>query len=127
MMIAKVTNFDSVRMYRWLLSVAEPSPGLYQYLRAKGVDLDHTFNLLGGAITLSQCSFQGFGRPTESCIVLPALQSDDETPLDIVAFSMSNPERFGTFLGLAGLLGANDVDNLPAMPTGSPADFCERR
>jgi hypothetical protein len=120
MMIATVTNFDSVRMYRWLLSVAEPNLKLYSYLRNHGVDLDHAMNLLGGAIAFCPCSFQGFGRPTEESVWLPVIDRDGETPLDVLAFSIANPERFGTCLGLAGLLGANEVDNQASYAGGQP-------
>jgi hypothetical protein len=118
--LTKVINFDWVRIYRWLLSVAEPNLKFYSYLRNHGVDLDHAMNLLGGAIAFCPCSFQGFGRPTEDSIWLPVIDTDGETPLDVLAFSTVDSERFGTFLGLAGLLGSNEVDNLASYAGGQP-------
>ena len=41
---------DSFRAYRWLVTIAEPNPKLYGFLRDNGVDLNHVLNLLGGAI-----------------------------------------------------------------------------
>jgi hypothetical protein len=118
--LTKVINFDSVRVYRWLLSVADPDRELYAYLRAKGVDLNHTFNLLGGAVARVPCSFTGLGRPTEDCMLLPILDVDDETPIDVLAFSMREPAKFGTMLGLGGVLGANSVDNPASYAGGQP-------
>jgi hypothetical protein len=45
--VARIVNFDSFRAYRWLVAIAEPNPKLYAFLRKKGVDLNHAFNLLG--------------------------------------------------------------------------------
>ena len=41
---------DSFRVYRWLVTIAEPNPKLYGFLRDNGVDLNHVLNLLGGAV-----------------------------------------------------------------------------
>ena len=39
--LARIVNFDSLRAYRWLTTIAEPDPKLYDYLRSNGVDLKH--------------------------------------------------------------------------------------
>ena len=44
---------DSFRAYRWLVTIAEPNPKLYGFLRDNGVDLNHVLNLLEGAINVS--------------------------------------------------------------------------
>ena len=118
--LTKVVNFDSVRVYRWLLSVADPDRELYAYPRAKGVDLNHIFNLLGGAVARVPCSFAGLGRPTEDCVLLPILDVDDETPIDVLAFSMREPAKFSAMLGLGGVLGANSVDSPASYAGGQP-------
>ena len=117
---ANLVNFDSLRLYRWLLSISAPNPKLYAYLRANCVDLKHIFNLLDGAVALCPCSFHGFGRPPEPCIALPVLQADAETPIDVLVFSMVQPAKFRTMLRLGGLLGANEVDNPASYWNGTP-------
>jgi hypothetical protein len=107
--LAKVVNFDSVRVYRWLVSIAEPNPKLYGFLRDNGVDLNHVVNLLQGAIAICRHSFSGSNGPKEDCILLPVMDEDGITPMDVVAFSMANPVRFGTILGSGGILGAGEV------------------
>ena len=85
--VARIVNFDSFRAYRWLVSIAEPNPKLYGFLRDNGVDLNHVFNLLGGAIALcppqllgsewsegglhlSPCDGRGWGHATRRRDVL---------------------------------------------------------
>jgi hypothetical protein len=109
--VARIANFDSFRAYRWLVAIAEPNPKLYAFLRKKRVDLNHAFNLLGGAIALCRHSFSGPNGLKEDCIFLPVMEEDGVTPLDVAMFSMANPTRFGTMLGLGAILGAGEVLN----------------
>src|SRR5262245_44277339 len=120
MMLSKVVNFDSIRLYRWLLSISEPNPKLYAYLRANGVDLGHIFNLLGGAVALWSWSMDGVEKSDGDCILLPVMDIDCETPLDVLIFSMAQPAKFRTMLRLGGLLGANEVDNPASYWNGTP-------
>jgi hypothetical protein len=116
--LAGIVNFDSFRAYRWLVSIAEPNPKLYSFLRDNGVGLNHVVNLLHGAIAICRHSFSGPDGPKEDCIFLPVMDEDEVTPLDAVMFSMREPSRFKTMLGLGGVLGAGEVLN-PATYWGS--------
>ena len=118
--VARIVNFDSFRAYRWLVSIAEPNPKLFAFLRKKGVDLNHVFNLLGGAIALCPHSFSGPNGPKEDCIFLPVMDEDGVTPLDVVMFSMANPARFSTMLGLGSVLGLDQVFNPATYWGGEP-------
>ena len=118
--VARIVNFDSFRAYRWLVSIAEPNPKLYAFLRKNGVDLNHVFNLLGGAIALCPYSFSGPNGPKEDCIFLPVMDEDGVTPLDVAMFSMANPARFSTMLGLGLVLGLDQVFNPATYWAGQP-------
>jgi hypothetical protein len=106
--LAKVVNFDSFRAYRWLIETAEPDQKLYSFLRQHGVDLNHAINLLDGAIARCEWSVRG---PTEDCIAIPVFDDDGMTPTDVTVFSMRDPSRFGTMLGLGAVLGAGEMMN----------------
>ena len=90
---------------------------MYSFLRSAGVDLDHCINLLGGAIAFCEWSIAGL---KENCIALPVMDEDWVTPVDVVMFSMANPARFATMLGLGAVLGAGEVMN-PATYWGGEA------
>jgi hypothetical protein len=107
--LAKVVNFDSFRAYRWLVTIAEPNQRIYGYLRDKGVDLNHIINLLDGAFALCEWSLDS-GRK-EDCIAIPVMDEDGSTPVDVVLFSMRDPSRFETMLGLGVVLGLAEVFN----------------
>ena len=109
--LAKIVNFDSFRAYRWLVSITEPNQRLYGFLRENGVDLNHVINLLAGAIALCPYSFSGPAGPKEDAVFLPVIDEDGVTPIDIVAFSLREPSRFATILGLGAVLGAGEVMN----------------
>jgi hypothetical protein len=109
--LAKIVNFDSFRAYRWLVSITEPNQRLYGFLRENGVDLNHVINLLAGAIALCSYSFSGPDGPKEDAVFLPVTDEDGCTPVDIAMFSMRDPSRFGTMLGLGALLGGGEVVN----------------
>jgi hypothetical protein len=91
--LARIGNLDSFRAYRWLTTIAEPDPKLYDYLRSNGVDLNHVINLLDGAVALCEWSLDG---PKEDCILLPVMDENGVTPLDVVMFSMRDPSRIAT-------------------------------
>jgi hypothetical protein len=57
---ARTINFDAFYTYARLVTIAEPDPSMYSFLRSAGVDLDHCINLLGGAIAL--CDGASSGR-----------------------------------------------------------------
>jgi hypothetical protein len=116
MNLAKVVHFDSVRAHRWLLTVAEPDRKLYAYLRDEGVDINHVINLLDGMIAIVAGTFTRFTGPTEDAIALPVFEADGN-PLDVVVFSMADPRRFRTMLGLGAVLGLDQVMN-PATYAG---------
>jgi hypothetical protein len=118
--LARIVNFDSFRAYRGLVSIAEPNPKLYRFLRDNDVDSNHVINLLHGAIALCPHSFSRPNGPKEDCIFLPVMDEDGVTPIDVVAFSMANPARFGTMLGLGGVLGAGEVLNPATYWGGEP-------
>jgi hypothetical protein len=108
MNLANIVHFESVRAYRILLETAEPSPRLWSFLRQNGVDCLHVFSLLDGAVALRECIISG---QKEDCILLPLTDEDAITPLDIVAFSMRDPSRFQTVLGIGAVLGAGELVN----------------
>jgi hypothetical protein len=116
--LARIVNFDSFRAYKCLITIAEPKQKLYSYLRHNGVDLNHIINLLEGAIALCEWSIDG--GPKEDCIFLPVMDEDGITPLDVVMFSMRDPSRFGTMLGLASILGVGEVSNPATYWGGEP-------
>jgi hypothetical protein len=115
--VARIVNFDSFRAYRWLVEIAEPNPKLYGYLRESGVDLNHIINLLDGAIALCPWSF---GGQKEDCIFLPLMDEDGVTPFDVVVFSIREPSRFATMLGLGAVLGAGEIMNPATYWGGTP-------
>jgi hypothetical protein len=118
--LVRIVNFGSFRVYRKLVSIAERNPILYGFLRGNGVDVDHAVNLLQGAIAICRHSFSGPNGPKEDCIFLPVMDEDGITPIDVVAFSMANPARFGTILGLGAVLGAGEVLNPATYWGGEP-------
>jgi hypothetical protein len=118
--VARIVNFDSFHAYRWLVSIAERNPKLNRFLRGNGVDLNHVFNLLGGAIALCRHSFSGPNGPKEDCIFLPVMDEDGVTPLDVAMFSMANPARFETMLKLGVVLGLDQVFNPATYWGGEP-------
>jgi hypothetical protein len=113
--LARIVSFDSFRAHRWLMTIAGPDQKLYGFLRRNGVDLNQVIHLLHGAIALWEWSF---GGPKEDCIFLPVMDDDGITPIDVAMFSMGNPARFGTMLGLGVVLGQDQVIN-PASYWGS--------
>jgi hypothetical protein len=115
--LTRIVNFNSLRAYRWLVTIAEPNAKLYDYLQSNGVDLDHVINLLDGAIAL--CGWR-LGAEKEDCIFFPVMDEDGITPLDVVMFSTANPTRFRTMLGLGGILGAGEVLNPATYWAGQP-------
>jgi hypothetical protein len=116
--LAKIVYFDSFRAYKWLITIAEPNQKLYGYLRDNGVDIDHIINLTEGAIAL--CEWSMGSGPKEDCIFLPIMEDDGVTPLDVVMFSMREPSRFGTMLGLGAVLGAGELMNPATYWGGEP-------
>jgi len=107
--LARIINFDSFRAYKWLITIAEPNQTLYGFLRDNGVDLNHVINLLEGAIAL--CEWSIGNGPKEECIGLAVMEKDGVTPLDAVLFSMREPSRFETMLGLGAVLGGGEIKN----------------
>jgi hypothetical protein len=116
MNLANIVHFDSVRAYRNLLETAEPSPRLWSFLRQNGIDCLHVFNLLHGAVALREWTISG---QKEDCILLPLMDEDAITPLDVVAFSMRDPRRFQTVLGIGAVLGAGELVNPATYWAGS--------
>jgi hypothetical protein len=106
--LCNFVNFESLRAYRNLLETAEPSASLWTFLRENGVDCLHVFNLLHGAMARREWTI---GGPKEDCIFLPLMDEDNQTPLDVVTFSMRDPGRFQTVLGIGAVLGAGELMN----------------
>jgi hypothetical protein len=108
--LANVIDFGAILLYRAMfLHRTWPTPELYRYLRTNEVEVGHCLNLLDGAIDLQSCTFPEF--PNEPCLILPVLDSDGQTPVDIAGVSIQDPHRFGTMLGKGSLLGLDQVDN----------------
>ena len=68
-----------------------------------------------GKIAPSRCILDNgnfdFSRDGEDCLVFEVLSDDDETVIDLCAFSTADPSRFGTGTGRAILLGEANVRN----------------
>jgi hypothetical protein len=122
--VARIVNIDSFRAYRWLVTIAEPNQKLYGYLRPNGVDLNLVINLLEGAIAICKWSIDGGSK--EDCVALPVMEEDGVTPLDVMIFSMREPSRFRTMLGLGAVLGAREVMNPATYWSGQPCRLLRR-
>jgi hypothetical protein len=117
MSLANIHHFESVRAYWDLLETAEPNPRLWSFLRKNDVDCLHVFNLLHGAVAQREWDISG---QKEDCILLPLMEEDAITPLDVVAFSMRDPSRFQTVLGIGTVLGAQELMNPATYWGGEP-------
>jgi hypothetical protein len=98
-------------------TVARPADALAvsRYLSREGVDC-HTAYALAGPIVLSEIVFAyggifSFTLTGEPAFVVIVNDEDAETPVDLVAWSASDPRRFGVYFGDAGVLGADQVLN----------------
>jgi len=56
--------------------------------------------------------------------LVPAFDEDGTSPLDIVAFSMRNPGRFRTLLGITAILGLGEIFNPSSYWNGTPCRLC---
>ena len=90
------------------------------WLREQGVDTALAWNLVG-PICRHSCKFYTDGSFTydtlgEQSYCLVLTEEDAETPIDVLAWSIREPEVFGTLLGQAAIAGADTIAN--------PASYC---
>ena len=127
-----LTAYHSATRARLVLSKLVRATGVDlegdRLLREAGVDTAHVWNF-AGPIYRQHCSFPGSGRAIydemgESAFLVELREADDETPSDILAWSIRRPARFGTLLGQAGLAGVHNVVN-PASYVDGPCHVWE--
>jgi len=90
-------------------------PTVATYFHRHSVDIKTALNL-AEPICLHRVRFGwrnifSFAIDGEPALVLTVHDVDAETEVDLVAWSASNPSKFGTFLGTSGLLGADQIIN----------------
>ena len=69
-----------------------------------------------GIVSVQSCSFDGagffdFDPQGEPCLVFEAMDEDNASTVDLVAFALADPTRFGTADGTLGVLGLTNVTN----------------
>ena len=93
---------------------------VWRWLKARGVDYDAVLNIVGpicrASVVFSDDGLFRYESLGETGFLQVVVDEDDETPLDVLAWSPYEPDRFGTQLGQAGLLGSGNILN--------PASFC---
>lgn len=82
---------------------------------------DHGFNMklveaFAGTLSVRPCSFDGtgffdFDTQGEPCLVFEVLDEDNASTVDLAAFALADPTRFGTADGTVGVLGLTNVTN----------------
>jgi hypothetical protein len=95
---------------------------VWRWLKAKGVDYDAVLNL-AGPICRHSVVFCDDGRFEydqlgETGFLQVVMAEDEEAPLDVIAWSPYEPDRFGTLLGQAGILGAGNIVNPASFHAG---------
>jgi len=94
------------------------------YLRNHGVHVATAY-ALAGPICLHRVKFGwrnifSFDVDGEPALVSIVPDVDGESEIDLLAWSATDPLKFGTFLGVAGLLGADHVINPSSYFQGAP-------
>ena len=85
------------------------------YAKAQRIDLELAM-AHAGALSLHSCTLDGggyfdFDPNGEPCLVFEVLDEDAITTVDLCAFSVADPARFGTVNGGAPVLGMTNVTN----------------
>jgi hypothetical protein len=96
-------------------NIADWHPTTGAYLRDQGID-DKLVLARAGTAALFPCAFDGngffdFDEDGERCLVSEVLDEDAATAIDLCAFSVADPTRFGTADGRAPVLGMTNVTN----------------
>ncbi len=117
-------TFRAKHAARWLYRDRgnDFDPVAFKWFRENGIDPAMVTNLTGPAVRLSlTIDDDGYIVADElgdQCLAFVVTGEDDETELDIVAFCIQDPERFGTFLNQAGLCGTSAVLNPASFYSG---------
>ncbi|WP_395661673.1 hypothetical protein [Aestuariivirga sp.] len=86
-----------------------------KYLKAQGIDPKQTAAHAGIAsgfhCILDDTGLFHFDHDGEKSLVFEVLDEDAATTIDLCAFSIVNPDRFGTAMGNAPLLGMTNITN----------------
>lgn len=85
------------------------------YMKEQGIDPE-TAEAHAGIVSGFHCSFDNsgffyFDQEGEKCLVFEVLDEDAATTIDLCAFAVAAPERFGTAMGNAPILGLTNVTN----------------
>jgi hypothetical protein len=85
------------------------------YVKAQGID-PKMIEAHAGVASLFACAFDGagyfdFAEDGEPCLVFEVLDEDAATTIDLCAFSVATPERFGSAMGNAPVLGLTNITN----------------
>jgi len=85
------------------------------YAREHGLPMDQV-EVYAGTLSVLPCSFDGagffdFDSQGEPCLVFEVLDEDNARTVDLAAFALADPTRFGTADGAIGLLGLTNVTN----------------
>lgn len=100
---------------REFYNIADWQPTTGAYLKSHGID-DELVLAHAGTAALLPCSFDGagyfyFAEGGEPCLVFEVLDEDAATTIDLCAFSVADPARFGTADGRSPVLGMTNVTN----------------
>ena len=97
------------------LGLADPTPESLAYMKAERFDeklvMAFAGNLALIPCTIDDAGFFDFDPNGETCCVFEVLDEDAATTIDLCAFAVATPERFGTALGNAPVLGLTNVTN----------------
>jgi hypothetical protein len=85
------------------------------YVKAQGID-PKMVEAHAGTASLFSCTFDSagyfdFAEGGESCLVFEVLDEDAATTIDLCAFAVATPKRFGTAMGNAPVLGLTNITN----------------
>ena len=93
------------------------------YVKAQGID-PRLVEAHAGTASLLSCSFDGagyfdFDPDGEACLVFEILDEDAATTIDLCAFAVATPQRFGTAMGNAPALGLTNITNAASWAFGT--------
>jgi hypothetical protein len=97
------------------LDLADPAPESLAYMKAERFD-EKLVMAFAGNLALIPCTFDNagyfdFDPSRETCCVFEVLDEDAATTVDLCAFSIANPARFGVAMGTVPVLGITNVTN----------------